>query len=203
MTEDRPVASGRLESLQKLFKDLFSVPVDAFDFYHNTNILGFWNIFGFHLILWCFAPLSKLFFNFIQIKFLMSNEESGLQMNDGLLIPSILYPVLYFLGFLLELFRKNFKQANSIEINSFSGIGNISFLAISSTSFFWILPKPINFIFLILGIFYSVKLYYSSVMSFDSFSRKDFYKLLLYFFIFLGILSFIFILIGNSIRGNV
>lgn len=204
MTELEPevLRPGRLESLQKLFHDLFSSPVDAFDFYGNTNILHSWHIFFFHFSLWIYAPLAKLLFNIILIKFFVNPDENTLQFTDGLIVPISVYPVLYILGWILESFRRSFKEVNLIEGNSYGGIGNISFLAISSTSIFWILPKPINFVFLVIGILYSIKLYYNAILSFDNFSRIDFYKLFMYYFILLGSISVVLIIIGNSIRGN-
>lgn len=192
----------KLFLLKKLFLDVFSSPVDAYDFYANTERIKTLHLLGFHFLFWVYAPLGKLLSNLILIQFLKEGEEGKIHLPDGVMFSFGIYPGLFILGFVLERFRMGYKEANNLPGSNISGLGIISFLPFSSTTLFWIFPKPWNFLFLVLGISYSFKIYYSSLLSFDNFSRQDFIRLILYYLILLGILSSILIFIGNIIRGN-
>ena len=206
MTEiiaDPHTDKNKLNSLIRVFLDLYTSPVDAFDFYQNGNILKKSHIVFFHISLWLYAPISKFIFNFINFYINQPAEDSkGFNQYDGLALSFLIYPVFYILGMILESFRNSYKQNEFFKEPPYKGLGNIAFLPISSTSIFWIFPKPFNAIFMFIGIIYSVKLYYSSIINIDNFSRKDFFRLIYYFLSFILIISFFSILLGNFLRNK-
>jgi hypothetical protein len=195
---------SKIEALKRLFIDIFNSPIDAYDFYLNGKILSKRDIFIFHLVLWIYAPLFKLLLNKI-ILFSIENTEDGNKflLSDGVILSFLFYPVFFILGFALEKFRLYYKKNEYIKGSPVYGLGNLAFLPISASSLFWILPKPFNALGIFFAIIYSLRLYYSSLLNMDNFKNTDFKRLFLYFLISGGIMTLIFIIIGNTIRAKV
>jgi hypothetical protein len=196
--------SSKFDSLQKILLEIFISPVDAFDFYLNGNIISKWNIFYFQVGMWIYAPIMKLFLNGILFFSLEESSESPKQfILDGLLLSFFIYPTFFLIGLLLDSFRKYYKKNEFIQGEPTGGIGLLSFIPISTSFVFWILPKPLNALGITLSILFSSHLYYSALLNLDNYTKLDFKRLILYFVIVLGILSFILIIIGNMIRTKV
>jgi hypothetical protein len=195
---------SKLDALKRLFIDIFNSPIDAYDFYLNGKILSKKDIFLFHFTLWIYAPLFKLFLNKI-ILFSIENAEDGNKflITDGVILSFLFYPVFFIFGFALEKFRLFYKKNEFIRGTPVLGLGNLAFLPISASSLFWIFPKPFNAFGILLAIIYSLRLYYSSLLNMDNFSNSDFKRLFLYFLISGGIITLIFIIIGNTIRAKI
>jgi hypothetical protein len=100
-------------------------------------------------------------------------------------------------------YKKVLKKNEFIQGEPIDGIGLLSFIPVSSSFVFWILPKPLNALGVTLSVLFSLHLYYSALLNLDNYTKLDFKRLILYFVIVLGILSFILIIIGNLIRTKV
>lgn len=196
--------SSKLDSLHKVLLEIFISPVDAFDFYLNGNLISKWNIFYFQLGMWFYAPIMKLALNGVLFISLDESSESPKQsILDGVLLSFFIYPIFFAIGLLLDSFRKYYKKNEFIQGEPTSGIGLLSFIPVSSSFVFWILPKPLNALGVTLSVIFSLHLYYSALLNLDNYTKLDFKRLILYFVIVLGILSFILIIIGNLIRTKV
>ena len=196
--------SSKLDSLHKVLLEIFISPVDAFDFYLNGNIISKWNIFYFQLGMWFYAPIMKLALNGVLFISLDESSESPKQpILEGVLLSFFIYPIFFSIGLLLDSFRKYYKKNEFIHGEPTSGIGLLSFIPVSSSFVFWILPKPLNALGVTLSVIFSMHLYYSALLNLDNYTKLDFKRLILYFVIVLGILSFILIIIGNLIRTKV
>lgn len=192
------------ESLQRILRDIFISPVDAFDFYLNGGILSRGNLFFFHGVMWIYAPLMKLSLNGILL--LLHDEASESPepiFAEGLILSFMIYPVLYTFGSILELFRNYYKRYEFLRDDPAHGIWNLSFVPVSSSFVFWILPKPFNALGILIAFLFTCKLYYSALLNLDNFKRIDFIRMILYFLTTLGILTFVLILIGNFIRTRI
>jgi hypothetical protein len=196
--------SSKLDSLQKILLEIFISPVDAFDFFLNGNIISKWNIFYFQLVMWFYAPIMKLILNGFLLFSLGEPSDSPKQfILDGLLLSFFVYPFFFVIGLLLDSFRKYYKKNEFIQGEPTNGLGLLSFMPISTSFVFWILPKPLNALGITLSILFSFHLYYSALLNLDNYTKLDLKRLILYFVIVLGILSFIFIILGNMIRTKV
>ena len=130
------------------------------------------------------------------------DEATKLTLTDGLLLSYFIYPSLYLTGYAIEKFRVYYKKNEYLKGDPINGLGILAFLPISASSMFWILPKPFNALGILISIFYSIRLYYTSLLSMDNFNKIDFKRLFLYFLISGGILTLLIIIVGNTIRAK-
>jgi hypothetical protein len=194
---------SKLDSLKRLFIDIFNSPIDAYDYYINGKVLTQKDLFLFHLLLWIYAPIFKIILNKILLfNFEANDETSKLLITDGLILSFLIYPILYIIGIGIEKYRIYYKKNEYLKGDPIRGLGSLAFLPISASSIFWILPKPFNAFGILISIIYSVRLYYSSLLNMDNFNKIDFKRLFLYFLISGGIMTLLIIIVGNTIRAK-
>jgi hypothetical protein len=194
----------KTDSLQKILRDIFISPVDAFDSFLNGGILSRVNLFFFHFIMWLYAPIMKLSLNgFLYLLHEEASETPKPNLIDGLFLSFLVYPFLFSIGIILDIFRKYYKKFEFFKDEPTQGIWILSFVPVSSSFVFWILPKPFNAIGVIISFFFSLKLYYSALLNLDNFKKVDFIRLIFYFLTTMGIFTFFLILIGNFIRTKI
>ncbi len=198
------ITPTKKESLQKILRDIFISPVDAFDSFLNGGVVSRWNLFLFHGVMWFYAPVMKLSLN--AILFFLHEEASESpkpNLADGLILSFFIYPFLFILGGVLDAFRNYYKKYEFFKEDPIQGIWNLSFVPVSSSFIFWILPKPFNAIGILIAFIFSLKLYYSALLNLDNFKKTDVIRLILYFLTSIGILTLFFIIIGNFIRTKI
>ena len=197
------IPPSKLESIKRLFIDIFNSPIDAYDFYLNGKILTEKDLFVFHFLLWIYAPFFKIILNKILLfNYSTIDETTKLTLTDGLLLSYFIYPSLYLTGYAIEKFRVYYKKNEYLKGDPLNGLGILAFLPISASSIFWILPKPFNALGILISIFYSIRLYYTSLLSMDNFNKIDFKRFFLYFLISGGIMTLLIIIVGNTIRAK-
>ena len=198
------VPPSKIDSIKRLFIDIFNSPIDAYDFYLNGKIITKKDLLLFHFLLWLYAPIFKISLNKILLfNYSTYEETTKLTLIDGVLLSFIIYPVFYLIGYGIEKFRVYYKKNEYIKGDPIKGLGNLAFLPISASSIFWMLPKPFNALGILISVFYSMRLYYSSLLNMDNFNNIDFKRLFLYFLISGGIMTLLIIIIGNTIRGKI
>lgn len=192
------------EILQKILRDIFISPVDAFDSYLNGGIVTRGILFIFHGMMWFYAPIMKLSLNgFLFLLHDEASETTKPNLLDGLILSFLIYPLLFTIGGVLDSFRNYYKKYEFFKEVPTKGIWNLSFLPVSSSFIFWILPKPLNAIGILVAFLFTLKIYYSALLNLDNFKKTDFIRLILYFISTMGILMLFLILIGNFIRTKV
>ncbi len=182
-------------SIAKIVDEIFSSPIDLFDFFFQNSFSSF-QILGIYLSLSILAPISKLGNNFLQFKLFPENSPPSI--TEGIFTSFLVYLIGLFFVIFLDEFGKNFLQR--LGKKNQNPIALISFLPFAASSVFWLLPKP----FLIIGLFLATLLglfnYYEGFRNTYELNRKQFFSFILLFGIFLGALSFIFLLSVNLYR---
>jgi hypothetical protein len=200
---ESPEKKSKIQLIKKIFHEIFFSPIDSFDIYINNPIIKKLDLLFFHMLIWLYAPFFKILHNLINHFFFQDIKlPIGESLKTGLLLSFVVYPIIFLFFLVLDSFRKNYQDFYLTSNENFENIYLIT-LPFSASVVFWIFPKPINGILIFLTFFYTMRLYYISLLNFNKFERIDFYKMLIYFLIFLGLLSCIAIYIGNSIRASV
>ncbi|MDX1960007.1 MAG: hypothetical protein SFU98_15680 [Leptospiraceae bacterium] len=177
----------------RIVREILTSPIDCFDYYLNGTGITRFHLFFLHILLWVYAFLMKSSQNLILLK----SQEGFLGLdkpekwNEGVLASVLVYPVFLVLVYLLDLVRRYYQETILSSVTYRSDLPYLSFLPMSATSIFQIFPKPINYIFLTIGILYSFKVYYLSLRNLANYEKKDFLQMLLYFGILIFSLSFI------------
>ena len=176
----------------QILKDIFHSPQDSFDLYLNQKLLNKNNLFFIHFKLASFSILFKLLYNLFIIHMVSKYIpiETIPKWYDGLLLGIGIYFgvvfVVYHLDILLLTLRAGENQIEEIENRD---IFLVSFLPFSSSSMFWFLPKPFNYIFIFISIIYSFQLSYLALRRILYFSIIQILVFLVYIFIFIFLLS--------------
>lgn len=182
--------------LNKILFEIFSKPIDLFDFFFE-NEFSFFQLISLTTFLSLLAPLSKLINNFILLKFFP--ELSPTRITEGVFSSLILFVFLFAFLLFFEKFSESFLKKIGKPYKPFFVL--ISFLPTFSSSVFWILPKPFPALGFLLGFFVGIVNYYEGLKYLYELNIKQISSLFFAFFILLGSLSFL-ILFGLNVYRN-
>ncbi len=190
-SQSRESADNRVQILS----DLFSAPHNAFEFYLNDEHAKRSDILKIHFSLWLFAPISKLLFNLV-IGFVGGSSIEGnffQKIFSGLIYSFAIYPATIFVIANLDSLRVYYKKINRVENETLPppDLLLISFVPFSASSVFWILPTPVNLLFIAIAFFYSIQLSIYSLQNVSNYKKND--------FISFALISLIFLLSGGII----
>jgi hypothetical protein len=184
----------------KILYEIFSRPMDLFDFFLNGSIRK-WEMLLMHFLLWIYAPLCKLAYNFIHIRFFLGPDSENIpKFTEGLLLAAGVYPTIFLLLYIFETFETVFFEYYGKLPKR--GLIYMAFFPFSASCIFWILPKPLNFFGICLSIIISGKNYYEGLINLKELDTIQIKKLLLLFLMFTLFFSFLFLMIFGFIRNS-
>ncbi len=185
----------------RVLRNIFESPGEAFELFLNENYISRLGIFKIHFSLILFAPLFKLIYNLIFVYAVNKFYPNEIKLLDGILSGTIFFlGVLFFIfhiDILLSKLRAGDTDLNEIENKD---IFLLSFLPFSASALFYFLPKPFNFFLIFISFIYSIQLSYLSLSKLLNFTLKQILVFISYIFIFLLLLSSLFLFIFKVIR---
>jgi hypothetical protein len=191
---------SEIHTKTKILQEIFSIPLDLFDFFLSNSIKKIEIIF-LHLILWIHAPICKLLLNYLTLFYFQSSElESNIKLTDGLIFSFLIYPLGFSFLYIFEkyeiVFLENIDHPNNISVIF------LAFFPFSASCIFWLLPKPLNFFGICFSIFVSLNNYYQALLNLKNLEKTKILKLFIIFFIIFFFFSFIFLTIFSYIRNS-
>ncbi|EQA35315.1 hypothetical protein LEP1GSC047_1235 [Leptospira inadai serovar Lyme str. 10] len=148
------VDKAKLSLLERLFRS----PEEAFDLYLREPLLGRKELFRLHYALWILGPIAKFSSNLIRIAFeWIFAEEVSTSFFSGVLASIVVYPIILFVVFQLDVLRVFYRKIDRTKGESFppADVLTIAFLPFSASSIFWILPSPFHALFIGIAFLYS------------------------------------------------
>ncbi|MCE9499241.1 MAG: hypothetical protein K8R21_01830 [Leptospira sp.] len=186
---NKPVSQ---KELSQLVVDIFFAPHEAFEEYLSTETVGRRELLTLHFLLWMIAPLFKIVSNLIILLFNTFVQDPNYQgkIFSGVLSSFLIYPAVIFIVSILDILRVYYRKINRVENETLPahGILLIAFLPFSASSIFWIFPPPVNFIFILISLIYSLQLSHFALENISGYDKKQ--------FMFFGLISLIFLLSG-------
>ncbi|EMJ91935.1 hypothetical protein [Leptospira alstonii] len=155
--KEQDFSEVRTEFLRKVFQS----PENAFDLYQKTEGFGYSEILKTHFLLWIFAPAAKLISNFVfSILSFVRYEEGDWNLFSGVVFSFAMYPAVLFLVAQFDVFRIFMKKADRTKGETLppANILLVSFIPFSASSMFWILPSPLQAVFIAISFFLSCAL---------------------------------------------
>ncbi|EMY76705.1 hypothetical protein LEP1GSC060_3137 [Leptospira weilii serovar Ranarum str. ICFT] len=152
--KEQDFSEVRTEFLQKVFQS----PENAFDLYQKTEGFGYSEILRTHFLLWIFAPAVKLISNFIfSVLSFVRYDEGEWNLFSGVVFSFVMYPAVLFLVAQFDVFRIFMKKADRTKGETLppANILLVSFIPFSASSVFWILPSPLQAVFITISFFLS------------------------------------------------
>jgi hypothetical protein len=205
MPEELINAPIKENSYLKLVREILVSPVDSFDYYLNGTNFGKLHLLLLHFTLWIYAPITRLIQNLILLN--ISIDFGGIdkpeKWNEGLISSFLIFPIVLVCAYILDRVRNYYQTITSYLGEYRSDLVYLSFLPLSATSVFFFLPKPFNqFIFLI-GLLYSMKIYYISLSNLSGYRKSDFGQMFIYFLVLILFISAIVLIAGGVWRNSI
>ncbi len=184
----------------KMLQEIFSIPLDLFDFFLSNSIKKREIIF-LHVLLWIHAPICKFLLNCLTLFYFQNLElESNLKLTEGLIFSFVVYPLVFSFLYIFEKYEIVFFE--SIEHPNTLSVIFLAFFPFSASCIFWLLPKPLNFFGICFSIFVSLNNYYQALLNLKNLEKTKILKLFIIFFIIFFFFSFIFLAIFSYTRNS-
>ncbi|EKR62752.1 MULTISPECIES: hypothetical protein [Leptospira] len=159
-----------------LLQEVFQSPENAFNLYQKTGGFGHFEILRTHFLLWILAPATKIISNLVfSIFSFVRYEEGEWNLFSGVVFSFVIYPAVLFLVAQLDVFRIFMKKADRSkgEILPPANILLVSFIPFSASSLFWILPSPLQAVFISISFIFSCVLSVRSLKKILNWNDKD------------------------------
>jgi hypothetical protein len=190
-----------MRNYSRFLKEIFSKPIDFFDYFVHSENLSTSSALLLNFILWLYAGVCKLLYNAVVIYLLSRLQEDSevtIKLTTGLPIVFGLYPSVFLLLTIFHYFKHTYQKkiSDTTPVN----LTYLSFLPFSASCIFWLLPAPFPFLLIGISFFYSVKLYYDGVLHLEHLDRKHIWNILLLFISFCLFFSFIVLTVFSYLR---
>ncbi|EMF80601.1 hypothetical protein LEP1GSC188_3708 [Leptospira weilii serovar Topaz str. LT2116] len=159
-----------------LLQKVFQSPENAFDLYRKAEGFGYFEILRTHFLLWILAPATKIISNLIfSIFSFVRYEEGEWNLFSGVVFSFVIYPVVLFLVVQLDVFRIFMKKTDRSKGETLppANILLVSFIPFSASSVFWILPSPLQAVFISISFIFSCALSVRSLKKILNWNNKD------------------------------
>ncbi|MCB1189435.1 MAG: hypothetical protein H7A23_02005 [Leptospiraceae bacterium] len=167
---------------KNILVQIFDSPEELFiSYFLKGKEVSFKQLTFLHIMLWIFAPLFRLFHNLTSIYVipLVWRDYDPVKLTSGLLVSALIYPVFYVLILQIDVIRLYYRGS----LQNYGGNPRhlilLSFLPFSASFLFWILPFPLNTIFILFAFAYSIWLSYLSMRIASNYKPKQFMEFLL------------------------
>ncbi|TGL92186.1 hypothetical protein EHQ76_20505 [Leptospira barantonii] len=170
--KEQDFSGTRTGLLQKVFQS----PETAFDLYQKTDGFGYSEIIRTHFLLWLLAPAAKIVSNFIfSILSFVRYDEGEWSLFSGVVFSFLIYPIVLFLVAQFDVFRIFMKKADRTKGETLppANILLVSFIPFSASSVFWILPSPLQAVFIAISFFLSCALSVRSLKKILGWNDKE------------------------------
>ncbi|RHX96264.1 hypothetical protein DLM76_04750 [Leptospira yasudae] len=159
-----------------LLQKVFQSPENAYELYQKTDGFGYSEILRTHFLLWILAPAAKLISNIVfSLLSFVRYDEGEWSLFSGVVFSFIIYPAVLFLVTQFDVFRIFMKKADRTKGETLppANILLVSFLPFSASSVFWILPSPLQAVFLAISFFLSCALSVRSLKKILGWNDKE------------------------------
>ncbi|WP_078128531.1 hypothetical protein [Leptospira alexanderi] len=159
-----------------LLQEVFQSPENAFNLYQKAGGFGYFEILRTHFLLWILAPTTKIISNLVfSILSFVRYDEGEWNLFSGVVFSFVIYPAVLFLVAQLDVFRIFMKKADRSkgEMPPPANILLVSFIPFSASSVFWILPSPLQAIFISISFIFSCALSVRSLKKILNWNDKD------------------------------
>ncbi|WP_061223072.1 hypothetical protein [Leptospira weilii] len=159
-----------------LLQEVFQSPENAFDLYQKAEGFGYFEILRTHFLLWILAPATKIISNLIfSIFSFVRYEEGEWNLFSGVVFSFVIYPAVLFLVVQLDVFRIFMKKTDRSKGETLppANILLVSFIPFSASSVFWILPSPLQAVFISISFIFSCALSVRSLKKILNWNNKD------------------------------
>ncbi|AXR60092.1 hypothetical protein [Leptospira mayottensis] len=159
-----------------LLQEVFQSPENAFNLYQKAGGFGYFEILRTHFLLWILAPTTKIISNLVfSILSFVRYDEGEWNLFSGVVFSFIMYPTILFLVAQLDIFRIFMKKTDRSkgEMLPPANILLVSFIPFSASSIFWILPSPLQAVFISISFIFSCTLSIRSLKKVLNWNDKD------------------------------
>ncbi|MBW0432964.1 hypothetical protein [Leptospira yasudae] len=159
-----------------LLQKVFQSPENAYELYQKTDGFGYSEILRMHFLLWILAPAAKLISNIVfSLLSFVRYDEGEWSLFSGVVFSFVIYPAVLFLVTQFDVFRIFMKKADRTKGETLppANILLVSFLPFSASSVFWILPSPLQAVFLAISFFLSCALSVRSLKKILGWNDKE------------------------------
>ncbi|WP_078123949.1 hypothetical protein [Leptospira alexanderi] len=159
-----------------LLQEVFQSPENAFNLYQKAGGFGYFEILRTHFLLWILAPTTKIISNLVfSILSFVRYDEGEWNLFSGVVFSFVIYPAVLFLIAQLDVFRIFMKKADRSkgEMLPPANILLVSFIPFSASSVFWILPSPLQAVFISISFIFSCALSVRSLKKILNWNNKD------------------------------
>ncbi|RHX81197.1 hypothetical protein [Leptospira yasudae] len=159
-----------------LLQKVFQSPENAYELYQKTDGFGYSEILRTHFLLWILAPAAKLISNIVfSLLSFVRYDEGEWSLFSGVVFSFVIYPAVLFLVTQFDVFRIFMKKADRTKGETLppANILLVSFLPFSASSVFWILPSPLQAVFLAISFFLSCALSVRSLKKILGWNDKE------------------------------
>ncbi|AVV78085.1 hypothetical protein QMM42_03535 [Leptospira santarosai] len=159
-----------------LLQEVFQSPENAFNLYQKAGGFGYFEILKTHFFLWILAPATKIISNFVVSIFsFVRYDEGEWNLFSGVVFSFVIYPAVLFLVAQLDVFRIFMKKVDRTKGETLppANILLISFIPFSASSVFWILPSPLQAVFISVSFILSCVLSIRSLKKILNWNDKD------------------------------
>ncbi|MCG6169559.1 hypothetical protein LFX25_17100 [Leptospira sp. FAT2] len=159
-----------------LLQKVFQSPESAYELYQKTDGFGYSEILRTHFLLWILAPAAKLISNIVfSLLSFVRYDEGEWSLFSGVVFSFAIYPAVLFLVAQFDVFRIFMKKADRTKGETLppANILLVSFLPFSASSVFWILPSPMQAVFLAISFFLSCVLSVRSLKKILGWNDKE------------------------------